>query len=266
MSDAGDASAWYAAAMERPEVLEAAGGLAAVVSAPSPAKTTDNEDAAAVVALAPDRALLAVADGVGGLAGGRQAAETALRVLATRFADGGDREAILDGFEQANRAVLEAGAGATTLAVVEIRAGTARSYHVGDSMILVTGQRGRVKMQAIAHSPVGYAVESGMLDAWDALHHEDRHLIDNVIGSADMRIEIGPSIALAPRDTVVLASDGLADNLHPQEIVERARRGPIARSAARLFDDARRRMTDPQDGAPSKPDDLTVLLFRPGGR
>ena len=81
--------------------------------------------------------------------------------------------------------------------------------------------RGRVKLQTISHSPVGYAVESGMLDDQEAMHHEERHVVSNIIGTPEMRIEIGPPIDLATYDTLLVATDGLADNLHIEEIIER---------------------------------------------
>lgn len=70
-----------------------------------------------------------------------------------------------------------------------------------------------------------------------------------------MRIDVGSALQLAPRDTVLLASDGLSDNLHVSEIVERIRKGPLEVGAMRLADDAWRRMTQPESGPPSKPDD-----------
>jgi serine/threonine protein phosphatase PrpC len=161
------------------------------------------------------------------------------------------RTAILNGIEQANRAVSELGVGAaTTLAIVEISGGVARSYHVGDSMILAVGQRGRVKLQTVSHSPVGYAVEAGMLDEAEALHHEDRHLVSNFIGSAEMRIEIGPPLNLAERDTLLLASDGLFDNLYNDEIIERTRKGPLEQVVRSLAGECRQRMTEPRQGVP----------------
>jgi serine/threonine protein phosphatase PrpC len=160
--------------------------------------------------------------------------------------------------------VLELGSGAaTTLAVVEVQGPTVRPYHVGDSEILITGQRGRVKLQTISHSPIGYAVEAGLIAADDAIHHEERHVISNVIGSASMRIELGPAVTLAARDTVLLASDGLFDNLLQQEIVAGIRSGPLREALGGIVSEARRRMTEPQEGLPSKPDDLTVVAYRP---
>ena len=43
-------------------------------------------------------------------------------------------------------------------------------------MILTTGQRGRLRMQTVSHSPVGFAIEYGLLDESEAMHHEERHL------------------------------------------------------------------------------------------
>ena len=68
----------------------------------------------------------------------------------------------------------------------------------------------------------------------DAIHHEARHVISNVIGSDQMRIEIGPPIEMAPRDTLLIASDGLFDNLLPEEIVEAVRSGPLEEAVGDL--------------------------------
>ena len=160
--------------------------------------------------------------------------------------------------------MLNAGLGAaTTLAVAEIHETMVRPYHVGDSTILVFGQRGRVKLHTVAHSPVGFAVESGFLKEKEAMHHAERHLVFNMIGSTDMRIEMGSVLRLAPMDTLLIASDGLLDNLTVEEIVEILRKGPVNAAAERLARRAGTRMTAPSPGDPSKPDDLTFLVFRP---
>ena len=253
--------------MEVPEVRPLAGGEVAVFSARSPAKETDNEDAAGLIPAAGGRAVIAVADGLGGQRAGAEAAELAIKALvacAIKASPDTDlRTPILDGFERANRSVTALGGGAaTTLAALEIDDSRVRPYHVGDSAVMVVGQRGRLRMLTVSHSPVGYAVEAGLLDEREAIHHEDRHLVSNIVGSAEMRIEIGRTLRLNPRDTVLLSSDGLFDNLHTAEIVEIIRKGPLAAAAERLVEKCRRRMEEPQPNHPSHPDDLTFLIYR----
>jgi serine/threonine protein phosphatase PrpC len=243
-------------------------GRAAVFAARCPTRETDNEDAAALIVVDELRALLAVADGVGGHAAGAEAAKVALEAIRTAAAGAGHgendlRAAVLDGFERANEQIAAMGVGAaTTLAVVEMDGPTMRPYHVGDSMILVVGQRGKLRYLTMAHSPVGYAQEAGLIDEHEAIHHEDRHLVSNIVGMSDMRIDIGPTMTLKTRDTLLLGTDGLFDNLRQAEIVQAVRKGPMDEATARLAREARQRMTQPEEGHPSKPDDLTFILYR----
>ncbi len=253
------------------ELHAIAGGSAAVYSARCPGRETPNEDAAALLPINAHAAVFAVADGLGGVRAGARASMIAIEALKSSLentvGDGSDlRDAILNGIEQANRAVQELGVGAaTTLAVAEINGSLMRPYHVGDSAILVFGQRGKQKLQTVPHSPVGFAVEAGFLDEEEAMHHAERHLVSNVIGTAGMRIEMGAPFELAQRDTVLLASDGLLDNLEVVEIVDRLRKGPIGPAADLLVRDSLQRMTHPKEGEPSKPDDLTFVVFRGAG-
>jgi serine/threonine protein phosphatase PrpC len=86
-----------------------------------------------------------------------------------------------------------------------------------------------------------------------------------MLGSNDMRIELGSALKLKPKDTVLLASDGLSDNLNSQEIVEIIRTGALEDAAQQLLSRVQRRMTvDEGAEKPSKPDDLTFILYRPG--
>lgn len=252
--------------LENPALIRLPHGTAAVLTRPHPVRRP-NQDAAAVIPAGPDGAVLAVADGMGGTRGGAEAAATVVRHLRDGIphpvSDQLLRTAILDGIESANAHLLarvpDAG---TTFAAIELNGHTARPYHIGDSVIIIVGQRGRLKLETIAHSPVGFAVESGMLDPEEALHHDERHYILNSVGSAEMRIELGAPVTLARYDTVLIASDGLTDNLSLDEIIEHIRKGPLDRAAHRLSTLARERMGNPQPGTPSKPDDLTILLYR----
>lgn len=252
--------------MSDPVLHALAGGEVAIFSARSPAKPSSNEDAAALIPAGSAAAILVVADGLGGQRAGAEASALAVRAMVACVHGAGDaglRAAVLDGFEHANQSVSDLGLGAaTTLAAVEIEDSTIRPYHVGDSTILVVGQRGRIKLLTVSHSPVGYAVEAGLLDEREAIHHEDRHLVSNIVGSPDMRIEVGRPLTLNPRDTLLLASDGLFDNMHVAEVVEVIRKGGLAAAARGLVDACRKRMQQPEPGHPSHPDDLTFLIYR----
>ncbi|MFK7913481.1 MAG: PP2C family serine/threonine-protein phosphatase [Pseudomonadales bacterium] len=229
-----------------------------------------NQDSAAVLALDAERVLLIVADGMGGGPSGDRASALAVRaiaeqVMAAERAGAALRVGILDGFEQAQRQVsAELSGAASTLIVAEIQGNQARTYHVGDSAICVFGQRGKLKLQTGAHSPVGYALRSGLLDEDEALHHEDRHYVSNMIGMDNMSVEVGLPFTLAPKDTLVIASDGLFDNLQLEEVIELARSGPLDRAAATLVEQTAQRMAgaSTNTNAPSKPDDLTLLMHR----
>lgn len=255
--------------LEKPRPASFELGEVAILSRRYPGGESLNEDSG-LVASHGVNLVLAVADGAGGGLEGDKASRLTIETILEHWESDGaaPRAAILDAFEDSNRRVLALGTGAaTTLSVVELHAQEGslqlRAYHAGDSSVLVTGARGRVKLNTIPHSPVGYGVEAGLISPQDALHHDDLNLVSNLIGINDMRVEMGSALTLSALDTVVLGSDGLFDNLQLEEIVETVRKGPLLAAANKLADLATRRMLSPQEGEPSKPDDLTFLLFRP---
>jgi serine/threonine protein phosphatase PrpC len=251
------------------ETIQIAAGTACVYTHRAPGKNTDNEDAAGLIPCGENAGVILVADGLGGLPAGEHASGKVVSRLNEMVMNQCQvgislREAILDGIEQANSELLDAGIGsAATIAVVEINGRDVRAYHAGDSMILITGQRGKIKYQSIPHSPVGYMVEAGLVPEDDAIYHEDRHLVSNAIGTAEMRVEIGPTLQLAKYDTLLVASDGLFDNLLVKEIVDIIRTGPLPAAAASLRTHCLDRMGPAIEERPHKPDDLGFILFRP---
>ena len=253
--------------MRAPDRVSVAGRFASVFSARCPGKESPNEDAAAVIPISSESAVLVVADGMGGGAAGEQAARLAVRALqeAIHHVKGTEtliRTAVINGFDRANAMVQQLGIGAaTTLAAVVVDRHHVRFFHVGDSLILLVGGRGKLKFQTIAHSPVGYGIEAGLLDEHDAVHHDERHVVSNVIGMTEMRIEIGPTLELRPRDRLMLATDGLADNLGPDELLTHLSRGSVVEATVQLAGLARQRMANAASGNPSKPDDLTLIAF-----
>lgn len=245
-------------------------GQVAAASIGDHQKNSPNEDSAAIIPVNENYMVLIVADGVGGMTGARRASNLTVETIRKSVQSidettGGKlRSAILDGIEAANQRILELGTGsASTLALAEIGPGYARTYHVGDSILLICGQRGRLKLATTPHSPVGFAMEAGLLDESEALQHAELNVIFNVLGSADMRIEIGSEVPISPYDTLLLASDGLTDNVMQDEMIAAIRCGPLDSALSKLTRLAQERMAGQEPGKPSKPDDYTAILFRP---
>lgn len=256
------------AELSSPDRIDFKFGTAVTFSDKSPDKASANEDSVALFELDDNTAVFLVADGLGSLPNADTASKLAIKAIQHSIKNISDnnslRDAILDGLEKANQQIQNKTPGsATTLVAIEYHNHTIRPYHVGDSMILVTGQRGKIKFQSVPHSPVGYAVESGMLDENEAVHHEERHIVSNVVGSTDMRIEIGATFKLSPYDTLVILSDGLFDNLYVDEIVELVRKGNLENAGKQLVQQAQQRMQESQKDMPSHADDLSFILFRP---
>jgi serine/threonine protein phosphatase PrpC len=240
-------------------------GEVAFFSSPSPDHPDRNEDAAAVV-VRDGCGVLVVSDGAGGTSGGAQAALMTVKILQQtmlkieRVED--VRPAVLDAIESAAAAIRTTVPGAlATIAAVIVDGTTARSITVGDSICAVIGGRGKLKYRSVAHGPTGFAEEAGLLEESEAMKHEERHLVSNMLGLEGMRIELGVPLDLAVRDTVLVASDALFDNVRFEEITRLARNRPLVRAVDSLAVLARERMTG--NGPHSHADDLTIVAFRP---
>ena len=255
--------------MEVVEVVEIGGGRAAAFLTARPGKTTPNEDAALLAALEPGRCVLGVADGAGGLQGGAEASRLAITHLARELAGDGQglalHERVVRGLEAAHDSIGQLGLGAaTTFAGIEVEGRCLRTTHVGDSVVMVVGPKGDRRLQTVPHSPVGYAVEAGVLNEREAINHQDLHLVSNLLGVDTPDIEVSAPYELQEGDTVVIASDGLFDNNLSDEIAALVTGVELQSAAVRLVEETLRRMLEPDGFEPSKPDDLSLILFRLG--
>lgn len=242
-------------------------GVVAVSSTASPSRPEVNEDRAAVIPMGSSGLLIAVADGCGGMPAGDRASIAAIQAMASavRGTDESDLLAgVLAGFDAANRAVsdLRVGAGSTLTAVL-ITPAEARVFYAGDSPAAVVGQRGAVRFATLAHSLTGYGVEAGLMTEAEAAAHEDSGLVLNVLGFPEMFVHVGPPVRLRAMDTIIVASDGLSDNLPMSEIARLCRTGSAAAALRSLVDHASLAMSHASEG---HPDDLTIALYRPTRR
>ena len=248
--------------LDRPIKLACPSGEAVVFTQGSPVTGHENEDAVGVFCWDDDELLLAVADGVGGMPSGGAAAGRVIEVLAHLPVEPHD-DPVGNLLNEVNQSMLaDNSTGASTVSAVRIEGHRLTSYHAGDSATVVVGKRGKIKLRTTCHSPVGVALASGELTEHEALFHKERHLLSNMVGDSRLWIERSESIVFSASDTVLVASDGLWDNLFFDEVVECVRKDQLEPAAGQLVELARQRMATPATQNPAKPDDLSFILYR----
>jgi PPM family protein phosphatase len=250
---------------EEAESISLIHGEAVCFSDRSPTKETPNEDALGIIPVDDETTVLVVADGMGGMPAGEQASQTVVECLIDSLSHikSTIREAILDGIDDANQKILDLKTGSgTTVSIAELSGNTLRTYHAGDSLILLTTSHGNIKHQSISHSPIGYALICGAITTEGAMLHPERNLISNYVGCDDMHINIGPTVELASQDTLILSSDALSDNLYEDEICEYIRKGPMIDGINELIQQCKLNMLEPLVDRRCHPDDLTLISFR----
>ncbi len=170
-------------------------------------------------------AVAAVADGMGGHQGGERAAELAIgefRIVRAQLSP----EELVDVVEEANRQVHHQavdpdlrGMGTTMVALSLHPDGTMTVVNVGDSRAYWL--RGDTLAQITEdHSFVEDLVRQGRLSPEEAAVHPQRNILTRALGIADNvevdRFEIDPQIG----DRLLLCSDGLFNEVTPDEITK----------------------------------------------
>ncbi len=183
-------------------------------------------------------ALYAVADGLGGHAGGDVAStlavetlETQVRVLLGQHIS--PAEALVEAFRRANAAIYAGGQGpdragmATTCTAVLLLRGEAIVAHVGDSRAyLLRGPQTR--QLTIDHSLAGELARHGELADGDVRNHAQRHVLTRALGTApEVEVDFAPE-PLRAGDVLVLTTDGLHNAVPAAEI------GRVVRTAREL--------------------------------
>jgi len=249
--------------LEAPSAFSALGGEVVVFTHSSPALGHSNEDAVGVFEWEGGIGLLVVADGLGGLPRGGETSKKIIEGLRKPKIEK-DVDPVISCLQSVNNSLItENGGSGTTVSIATIEARRFRSYHVGDSAMLVSGQRGRVKFQTTSHSPVGIAEANSQLDEKAAMFHPNRHVINNMIGMSNMWVDVGRHIQLAYLDIVIIASDGLWDNLYRGEVIKLMCNRSLMDAAVGLVKLASERMRCEAYEQPGKSDDLSFVLYRP---
>jgi protein phosphatase len=196
-----------------------------------------NEDA---VLDAPERALWAVADGMGGHAVGDVASRMvieSLSGLSAHSALSDARKRLLDvnarlRAEAANRRVSRIG---STVVLLAARDGACRYLWAGDSRIYLYRQ-GKIVQLTRDHSHVEELKARGQLTEEEALHHPAQHLITRAVGALDALELDEDSIDLCDGDTFLLCSDGLSNEVSEAEMAGELAEGNCEWAAQHLLE------------------------------
>jgi protein phosphatase len=189
----------------------------------------ENQDAALVWNGPDGEVMLVVADGMGGHASGRQAAETVVRTCRqeSRRRHGAPWAEVMRGaLVQAHAQVVEASRGeamgaTAVLAVVETAASIPRLHlaHVGDSRAYLLRGASLYRLTT-DHSLVGRLVEDGLLSEDEAFGHPDSNVIHRALGQQEaLEPELHDPLTLEAGDWLLLCSDGLHSALPDRRIL-----------------------------------------------
>lgn len=270
--------------------------LAGWASAPSEAHRVRNEDAFFVL---PERGFFGVFDGMGGHAhadlASRIAAEEVAQTLLPLAPDASDEaaaDAIRDAFlaaddavrtEAPSRGIKEMG---TTALVAIVRPASRDGWSalvgwVGDSRAYLLGAGGRalqpltlddsvVRLHATSSAQAQH-VQAMLGDVTDqrglTLRQRDffleRHMLLQAVGASLQHVHIGEH-QLGDGDQLLLATDGVHDNLTDREMAVILRRTATVGDAARRLVAAARARSRQRSHLRSKPDDMTAIVIRLG--
>jgi protein phosphatase len=174
--------------------------------------------------------LIAIADGMGGHAGGKIASTLALDSLRAVFENGSaadPSEVLVSGFASAQQSILghaeshpELDGMGTTCTAAILHRGNLFYGHIGDSRLYLLhgGAFGPITED---HSLVNQLVESGALSPDQAANHQQKNVLTRALGmkSSDVAADFsGQPIPLSPGDVLVLATDGLHGVVSTEEI------------------------------------------------
>jgi serine/threonine protein phosphatase PrpC len=208
-------------------------------------------------------AILAIADGMGGIGSGDVASKIAVTtaVEALRNQEGSVLDAMRHALEEANRAVCDEkerdpvrGPMGTTCTLAVIRDDQVHLAHVGDTRAYLVS-RDSVKQLTRDHSLVAGLVERNQMTPEEAKVDPRRNIVTRGLG-------IEPSVvvdtftleeSLTESDTLVLCTDGLHTQISDAELGKLARSRNLESAADALI-----RLANSRGG----PDNISVILAR----
>ena len=189
--------------------------------------------------------LFAVADGMGGHAGGEVAARLAVDTMTVAFGAKPTGAGLSEAVSEANRVVYEhsldnpdlRGMGTTMTAIAlvnEVGSDVIALVNVGDSRSY-RFHDGLMTQITVDHSLAEEMVRSGEISEAEAVVHPHRHILTRALGvSEDVVVDLW-RIRPSRGDRFLLCSDGLTNELEPPQITEVLATVPDPQVAADLL-------------------------------
>ncbi len=226
-----------------------------------------NEDAFGSYVESETRALLAVADGVSGQAGGEVASQMAIEVLIRAFREEppalGAGSRLYRAVQQANIevydraiAVPELRGMATTLTAVAIDGDALTLVHVGDSRLYLL-RDGAIAQLTKDHTVAAEKARFGLMSKEKARTSADRCALTRSVGRELIVSRDRTTHRLVAGDVLILCSDGLYGVLTDDEMASTVQGHDAAGGCRALLDAANARGT---------PDNLTAAMLRFWGK
>jgi protein phosphatase len=191
-----------------------------------------------------DGFLLAVADGMGGEAGGGIAAQIVIDALEHSRVAASDRErTLLRILEHCGERIRETAAqdqgleGMGTTATVAIADREHVSWaHVGDSRMYLF-RSGSLKQITTDHTFVRELIEEGSMTEQEAARHPLRNMLDQCVGCGNMSPDSG-RLDLLAGDRLLLCSDGLTRHVPDAAIASALQSGTARQAVEALLEQA----------------------------
>lgn len=210
--------------------------------------------------------VIAVADGMGGHAGGEIASSRALGPIErlegkTYPSAEAASSALAEAIAEANRLVLDHGEAnpelsgmGTTLTAAMVREGRLHVAHVGDSRAYLL-RNGELTQLTSDHTLVEQMVRDGQISRDEAAVHPHRSVLTRAIG-VERAIEVDTlaPLPLQPGDQILLCSDGLTGPLGEDELARLLSEHDDGDAAVQALIDAA--------NAAGGPDNITVVLLQ----
>ena len=230
-----------------------------------------NEDA---VVVDPESMAFAVIDGMGGM-GAEKSGQQATNILAEEF------QKVFEGLEETNgsesfKEIFETaigkaqesarermksdgrvGEGGAVYVAAKIHKNEMHIAHMGDAKLVVIGQDGAIRFATQDHNLANEKQKTGL-----SISPEDKAFVTRAVRGVDaFDIEFN-KIILQKGDRVIVASDGLWDNLEPEEVLSITSSKNIKEAFAQLDAETKLRMQR-DDSSPDagKPDNRSLIIF-----